>query len=165
MRYTEYKAWFIGERNKLTLEAGCTEVGPFWTPTPPLVPPWQVNWCVRFLDGKHFKVKESWWPRPIRHGGRGYRKHFGFHYGPINPASDSDGFPLRDNKTYPPIIRIDTDPYGPHLHYDGKDHIVQSDVQGLDISNADLFEFVKMVLRHRTTGEAFDKLYNFKVIP
>jgi hypothetical protein len=120
---------------------------------------------VCFPDGKHIKIKESWWPRPIRHGGRGYRKHFAFHYGELNPLSDVDGFPLPDNGKFPPIIRIDDDAYGPHLHYNGEDHIPQSRVKGLYISSTDIFEFVRAVQRHRETGETFDTIMKFTVTP
>jgi hypothetical protein len=164
MLYTEYEAWFEGERNKLTLEARCTQVGPLWNVTPVSRPPWQVNWCVRFTDNKHLKVKESWSPRSLRLGGRGFRRHFAFHYGDLNPASDANGFPLRD-PTFLTTIRIDTDAYGAHMHYEGRDHIYQQNVQGFNISNADLFEFIEAVQQHRNTGDPFHKILNFTVLP
>jgi hypothetical protein len=162
MRYEEYVAWFDGEHKGLTFESGCTQVGPLFVPTPISKPPWKLDWCVRFSDGMHIKVKERWWPRPIKFGGRGYRKHFAFHYGEANPLSDADGFPLRDDK-YRSIIRLDHDPYGPHLHFGGEDHVFQTRVSGFDISNADLFEFVRAVQLHRETGEMFDKILKFTV--
>lgn len=164
MRYTEYVGWFEGERGKLILESGCTQVGPLWRPTPTSRPPWQVKWCVKFGDGKHLRVKESWAPRPVRLGGLGYRRHFSFHYGDTNPLAEMDGFPVRDN-AYATTIRIDEDPYGPHLNYDGRNHIFQPKVQGFDIARADLFEFVKAVHLHRKTGTPFHEILKFTVLP
>lgn len=162
MRYGEYAAWFDEQYKKLRFEPDCTQVGPLCVPTPIAKPPWKLDWCVRFSDQMHLKVKERWWPRPVRLGGLGYRKHFAFHYGQTNPDSDLDGFPLRDN-TFHSVIRIDHDPYGPHLHFGGEDHIFQPRITGFDLSNADLFEFVRAVQRHRETGETFDKILNFTV--
>jgi hypothetical protein len=165
MRYTDYVTWFNGERNNLSVEPGSTQVGPIYVPTAPNRPPWNLDWCLRFSDGKHIKLKERWWAKPTRLGGLGYRKHLAFHYGELNPVSDMQGFPVRDSLNFPPIIRIDSDAYGPHMHYEGKDHIPQSKVQGFDISNADLFDFIRAVQEHRKTGDLFHKILNFTVLP
>ena len=133
-------------------------------PTSMTKPPWNFDWCIRFSDGKHIKLKERWFPRPLKLGGIGYRRFFAFHYGELNPASDPQGFPLKDSVNFPPIIRIDHDAWGPHLHYKGEDHIQQSRVRGFHISNADLFAFIEAVHRHRK-GEEFDQILNFTVTP
>jgi len=163
MRYADYVAWFEGERRKLSLESGCTQVGPLHVPTAFTKPPWNLDWCLRFADGKHIKLKERWWARSARLGGLGYRKHFAFHYGELNPVSDMLGFPVRDAVKFPPIIRLDSDAYEPHLHYNGEDHIYQPRVQGLHISDVDMFDFINAVHQHRKGGEPFDRLLKFTV--
>jgi hypothetical protein len=165
MRFGEYVTWFEGVRQNLSLETGCTQVGPLHVPTALTKPPWNLDWCIRFSDGKHIKIKERWWPRSARLGGLGYRKHFSFHYGELNPVSDMLGFPVRDSVNYPGIIRIDSDTYEPHMHYNEEDHINQNRVQGFNISDADLFNFINAVLLHRRTAEPFDKILKFTVVP
>jgi len=165
MEYAEYEAWFRQKYDQVSLEPGCVEIGPFLDPTPRDKPPWKLDWCVRFPDGKYLQIKERWFPRPIRLGGRGYRKHFSFHYGEANCIYDSEGVPLKGGDAYPTIIRIDDDAYGPHLHFNGEDHIIPNRVKGLAIPDAELFDFFSAVAECRASGRAFDKTMKFKVAP
>jgi hypothetical protein len=163
MRFVEYDAWLQQEYQQLKLDPVCVQIGPFNIPTLKGRPPWNMDWCVRFPDGKHFNIKERWWPRPIRYGGRGYRQHFAFHYGETSPLSDARGFPIKDNSNFRTIIRIDSDAYNPHLHFHGQDHIGQEKVRGFNLSDAEPFTFVQAVLQHRETGDDFDKIMQFTV--
>jgi hypothetical protein len=166
MKFSEYASWFHAEHAMVIqkLEPRCTEIGPFLTPTVvPDKPPWKAEWAVVFEDEHFFRVTENWFRRGIiASGGSGYREHFSFHYGLANPVRGSDGLPVRSN-AYPAIFRIDRDRHGPHLHFGGDDHIPQTRVQNLRISNVEPFDFVRAVLRHRSTREDFDQILKFKV--
>jgi hypothetical protein len=89
--------------------------------------------------------------------------HFAFHYGESNPTCDATGFPMKDEALYVTTFRIDTDAYGPHIHFHGENHLFQNRVEGLVISDAEPFIFVQAVLRHRSTGEDFDTIMGFTV--
>lgn len=156
MLFSEYDTWFWEETNRITLESDCKSCGPFVTATvSPNRPPWKAEWTVLFRDGLYFRAVENWYRRKAALGGKGYREAFSFHYGPSNPDVDGDGVPL-PSPQYPAIIRIDQDDRsGPHLHYGGEDHIPQSRVLNLRISDAEFFEFIRAVQRHRTTSKGF----------
>jgi hypothetical protein len=164
MRFSEYDRWFSEEVNRISLEPSCKQVGPFVTPTAsPNKPPWQTEWTVLFGDDSYFRVVENWYRRKATLGGTGYREAFSFHYGPTNPDADADGVPLRSPQ-YPAIIRIDQDDLnGPHLHYNGEDHIPQARVSNLRITDAELFNFIRAVQANRTSGKRFDEILGFKV--
>jgi hypothetical protein len=168
MYYSDYAAWLRDNHVLLAVEPGCNEIGPRYNPTQfPNSPPWNMDWVIYFPDKKHVYLYERWFPIGPLVAGRtkkGYRKHFSFHYGTTGPINPKTGFPLRDKDNHPAIIRIDSDAYGPHIHFHGElPHIPQSQVDGMLISDADPFEFVKHVLKHRKTGEDFDLLMNFTV--
>jgi hypothetical protein len=125
-----------------------------------------MDWAILFPDGKYAHLKERWYPATIsapRSSNWGYRKHFSFHYGMANPSKDSRGIPLPDRINFRPIIRIDHDRWGPHLHFDGEDHIQQIRVQGMTIDDADPFDFMRAVLEHRATNANFDAVMKFQV--
>jgi hypothetical protein len=60
---------------------------------------------------------------------------------------------------------VDCDRTGPHIHYDGQDHIVQARVNGLDIDDLDLFDFMDAVRVNRVTGRPLHEILNFTVQP
>ncbi len=75
-----------------------------------------------------------------------------------------------NSDAYPAVIRIDQDAdwRGPHLHFDGEDHIAQSRVKNLRISDVDPFLFIRAVMEHRRSGDRFDNILRFdgdKVTP
>jgi hypothetical protein len=123
-----------------------------------------MEWTVLFDDGFYLRLVENWYRRSASFGGGGIRKAFSFHYGPTNPDKDDEGVPLYSDK-YPAIIRIDedTDSRGPHLHYNGEDHVPQARVQNLRISDADPFQFIKTVIEHRRSHQRFDRIMRFTV--
>ncbi len=165
MRFSEYEAWLAAEVANTPLEPGCEQIGPFLTPTVvPDKPPWQMEWTVLFADGYYFRVVENWFRRSSSLGGHGCRRAFSFHYGPTNPAKDDNGVPLPSNQ-FPATIRVDQDVdwRGPHLHYNGEDHVRQSRVQDLRISDMEPFQFIKAVMEHRRTRQDFDRIMQFAV--
>lgn len=166
MRFTEYETWLKEQLAEIVLEPGCVEVGPFLTPTvQPNRPPWQMDWTVIFEDEMYFRVTENWFLRKANLGYRGYRAHFCFHYGKANPDRDGEGIPFR-SKAYPAIFRVDLDssPNGAHIHFGGKDHVLQDKVHGFRISDAEMFEFIRAVHEHRATGKSFDEVMKFTVV-
>jgi hypothetical protein len=164
MRFPEYEKWLAEEVANASLEEGCVSIGPFATPTPPDRAPWEMDWTVLFADGQYFRLKEHWYRRATHLGGNGYRKTFSFHYGPTNPDKDADGVPIASD-LYPAIIRIDEDDdwRGPHIHFDGEEHIPQSRVMGLPITRLDPFDFIRAVMKHRRTHARFDQIMGFTV--
>jgi hypothetical protein len=169
MHYTDYARRLITEHAKISYELGFHEIGPTHNPTKlPSSPPWNMDWAVIFSGGKYAYLKERWFPETLtapRSANLGYRKHFSFHYGPANPATDPRGIPLPDPVNFPPIIRIDKDRWPPHVHFHGEDHIPQTRIQGFAITDAGPFEFMKAVIEHRATGVDFDTIMKFKVVP
>ena len=164
MHYADYEQWLKREHSLIALDPKWVEVGPFLTPTiSPNKPPWQMEWAIIFDDGLFFRVTENWFKRKSL-GGRGLRYHHSFHYGPANPQRSTEGIPNR-SPAYPAIIRVDVDRRGPHLHYGGNDHVPQSKVHGLDISNADPFIFAKAIIEHRQTGKDLAAIMKFTVTP
>ena len=168
MRYDDYSRWLSAEHSKAMLELHYDDVqaGPYLDCTIiPNKPPWQLNWAVKFSDGKFLRITENWFRRRI-HGSVagvfGAREHFSFHYGPANPLCDADGLPIR-SVAFPAIFRIDCDRHGPHLHYLGQDHIPQSRVKNFRILETDPFHFFRAVLSHRATGDGFDSIFGFQV--
>jgi hypothetical protein len=174
MYYLDYVRWLSAEHSKIVLDPGAIEVGPLhnYTQTPSS-PPWNMDWLVRFSDAHHAYLKERWWPETIashRSANFGYRKHFSFHYGPTNPATDAKGYPVRDPGKFPPIFRIDCDKHGAnkaHIHMHGNRHIYQNRIQGFIIKTADPFDFMKAVLEYRATQSIrdFDAILGFRVLP
>lgn len=164
MHFPEYEKWLTDQVAGIALEQGCVGIGPYATPTvTPNKPPWQMEWTVIFPDGLYFRVKENWFRRGSHLGGGGYRKQFSFHYGPANPATDAEGLPM-PSAAYPATIRIDQDDrIGPHIHFEGEDHIPQRRVRNLRISDADAFDFIRAVIEHRITHDKFDKIMQFMV--
>jgi hypothetical protein len=171
MLFTDYEKWLHEQYAKIVLgpqavKAGSyVEAGPYCDPTIlPNEPPWKMEWAVIFADGMSLRVTENWFKRKPMARGFGFRQHFSFHYGPANPTCDPHGIPIRSD-AYPAIIRVDCDRHGPHLHYQGDDHIPQSRVKKFRISDAEPFAFVRAVLEHRATGSEFHKILKFEVIP
>jgi hypothetical protein len=149
----------------LEIPASAFQVGPFVTPTIPTQPnraPWRLDWALFFDDGMHISIKECFRERPAHFGGEGERATLAFHYGATPPGRDLDGLHLRHDSLVT-VLRIDVDRKGPHIHYDGRDHIGQSKVEGLTIATADPVLFAKNVLAHRATGQALHLVSGFRV--
>ncbi len=170
MYYADYVAWLKAEHASITFQPGVTEIGPLHNPTVlPGVPPWNMDWLVKFPDGKQVYLYERWRPRRSPSPSTpmlGERFAFSFHYGTSTPLRRLNGFPARDKTNHPAIIRIDLDLYGPHLHFHGElPHIQQANVRGMTIGDVGPFDFIRAVLKHRETGADFDAIMNFTVVP
>lgn len=170
MQYTDYVARLMTEHASISFEPGVTEVGPLHNPTVlPGFPPWNMDWLIRFPDGKHAYLYERWFPKkaPSRGGTTmGERGAFSFHYGTSGSKTRRNGFPAREKSNHPAIIRIDLDKNGPHLHFHGElPHIMQNNVKGMTIEDVDPFDFVRAVLKHRASQADFDAIMKFTVVP
>lgn len=148
---------------KTELLKDCSEeIGPFLRPTAtPGEAPWLLDWAVIFSDGNYMRVKESFRRCGQPHSGLGQRLHFSYHYGLASQDRDASGFPDINNSHN--ILRIDEDRYGPHLHTKSEDHIPQERVMQYNIHEADPFQFVKMLIEHRKSGENLLELLNITV--
>jgi hypothetical protein len=171
MYYTDYVARLLAEYATIAFEPGVTEIGPLHNPTIlPGRPPWNMDWLIRFPDGKHACLYERWFPLRTswRSGATmGQRLSFSYHYGTTGSNTRRNGFPARDKTNHPAIIRIDLDKIGPHLHFHGElPHIMQDKVKGMTIEDIDPFAFVRAVLEHRKNPTIdFDSIMQFSVVP
>jgi len=170
MYYTDYVARLMAEHASITFEPDVMEIGPLHNPTVlPGTPPWNMDWLIRFPDGKQAYLYERWFPMksPPRGGATmGQRGSFSFHYGTTSSRTRRNGFPARDKSNHPAIIRIDLDKKGPHLHFHGElPHIPQAKVKGMKIEDVNPFDFVLAVLEHRTSQADFDAIMKFTVVP
>lgn len=162
--FAEFDTWLITEHNKVKLEEGALELGPRYGPTAePGVPPWKLEWCIKFHDGKYILAVENYYAEKKRLGGAGYRKYFSFHYGEWPALQDTDGWPKwRDEKQFD--LRIDEDQgRGPHIHFNGNSHIPQDRVHGLEISKQSMFDFVSLIHEHRRSGKPLNEVFGFTV--
>lgn len=171
MYFTDYAIRLIAEHATLAFEPGAIELGPQINPTKlPGSPPWNMDWAIRFPDGKQAYLYERWFPARSPSRGAtlmGQRRAFSFHYGTTVPKMRRNGFPARDKTNHPAIIRIDlSDQYGPHLHFHSElPHISQSKVNGMTIESISPFDFVRAVIEHRKSGTDFDAIMKFTVVP
>jgi hypothetical protein len=162
----DFENWFDVESEKVNLEEGVNQTGPFLRPTAePGEPPWSVKWLIFFKNTKYLRLNESYYRKSSRSGGGAYRAHFSFHYGNIPPRQRGSGS-LKWNKEEQVDIRIDLDArFGPHIHFDGDDHIPQSRVAGLQIGDQTMFTFIDRIQQHRKSGAAIEEVFGFKVEP
>lgn len=78
----------------------------------------------------------------------GERLHFSYQYG-ATTSWDAKGMP-RTASDHDTVIRVDRDPWGPHIYYQGRNHIKQEDLGGsFIIDNAEVFEFIDAVQTQR----------------
>jgi len=170
MYFADYANRLLAEHSSLALGPDVVEIGPLHSPTKlPGTPPWNMDWVVRFPDGKQAYLYERWFPArgPSRGGAMmGQRLAFSFHYGTSGTQVRRNGFPARDKANHPAIIRIDLDKNGPHIHFHGElPHIEQDKVIGMVIEDVDPFDFVRAVIEHRSKNTDFDEIMGFKVLP
>jgi len=77
---------------------------------------------------------------------------------------DEEGRALRGKPDDPLDIRIDTSGGYLHMHYGKQEpHLKQSDVGGLDLRDVLAIDFIRGVIRHRTRGDEFTKIFGFKI--
>jgi hypothetical protein len=160
--WTQFVKWFTAEYDKCDLEEGATECGPYLGPTAdPGMPPWKAEWFILYPDSHYIRATENYYAKPRADGGGGYRKHFSFHYGPTPPL-DANGTPQwrLDNAC---DLRIDCDRRGPHLHYGGQDHIPQSRIGGMQISDQGMFDFVRKIQEQRNSHASAEETFGFRV--
>jgi hypothetical protein len=161
---TQYEARVQRSIAALALDVQIKQVGPILTPTArPNQAPWAFDWALLFDDRLHIAIRERFVPTPKRFGPHGVRHMFTFHYGETPELFDPEGLPIRDNAKETKL-RIDLDRWGPHIHFQGQDHIPQSKVEGLDIKDADMFRFVSSVLQHRGSTEPLDSTFGFRLL-
>jgi len=170
MRYAEYVTWLKEQYAQIEFESGVIEIGPRHNPTKlPGSPPWNMDWWIKFPDGKHAYLKERWVAMSSlsRGAAAGRRDSFSFHYGTLGNRVRPNGWPAREKAGHPAILRIDRDSKGPHIHFHGEEpHIMQDKVQGMRIEDTNPFAFVKAVLSYRKNqGQVdFDVIMGFSVV-
>lgn len=149
MLFNDYKANFEARRAALKFPDGTTHEGVGCeTKVQPNMPPWIVDWAILYPDGFHIRVKELYKPKPHPLYNQGRRTQFSFQYG-LTTARDSKGMP-RTASDRDTIIRLDHDQFGPHMHYAGRNHIQQEELDGkFIIDDIELFEFIDAVDTHR----------------
>jgi hypothetical protein len=159
-----FEKWFDEEYDKVDLEQGARELGPLVRPTvEPGEPPWKLEWCIVFQDGKYIRVAETYEIESRYRGGGAYRTDFSFHYGNFPAGQNRGGWPVwRAENQFD--IRIDHDPARKfHIHFNGENHIPQSRVKGMDISLQSVIAFVMSIHEHRRTGKPLDEVFGFTV--
>lgn len=145
---------------KLKLPPDCTLHEPDWQPTlPPLF--WQVTTMLDFsTDHKHVRI----WERYDKIAGlqMSRRVQWAYHYG-LTDTVDEHGRALRGRPDDPLDIRIDTSG-GIHMHYKKQEpHYGQGDIAGLDLRDVQAIDFLRGVIRQRTRGGEFTKIFGFKI--
>lgn len=91
------------------------------------------------------------------------RVQWSYHYG-FSDIVDEEGRALRGRPDDPLDIRIDTSGGAIHMHYQKQEpHYQQTDIAGLDLRDVYAIEFIRGVIRHRTRGDAFTKIFNFRI--
>ncbi len=158
MDYFEFKRWCEEERAALKLPKDCTEQPPlfarvhFWS--------WDFEWSLIFSDNNYIRITERYREGSAPHESN--RIAFTFHYGPL-ASRRPDGTPKWEPHD-PVVIRIDN-AHGPvHVHFGAQEpRLSQSQVDGLNLVNLEMFQFVKAVLKHRKTGKPLDKIMKFRI--
>ena len=163
MLFRDYKANFDTKRASLKFEAGTRQKGVGCeTKVKPDMPPWVMDWAILYSNGFHIRVKETFKPKEHPNYNRGERLHFCYQYG-ATTATDSKGMP-RTASDKDTIIRLDRDPFGPHMHYAGRAHIKQEDLTGsFVIDRAEVFEFIEAVETCRQSGCSMDEILFFSL--
>ncbi len=171
MLWQTYLDWFTQQYDLVIgdlQEPNHIEIGPFLDATDQRykdAAPFGMDWAIIYPDGKYFRVKEAYYRERRSTTGAGVRTNFSFHYGVANTNCDPEGFPIiRHPDTPRPDLRIDLDARsGPHIHLPTEDHIPQSRVDGYSISNADAFQFLRSVIKHRKSQIPLRDLLGIKV--
>ena len=112
-------------------------------------------------DHKHIRI----WERYDKIAGlqMSRRVQWAYHYG-FTDNVDEEGRALRGKPDDPLDIRIDTSGGYLHMHYGKQEpHLKQSDVGGLDLRDVLAIDFIRGVIRHRTRGDEFTKIFGFKI--
>ena len=155
--FAKYAAWFWQNQAAVVLEQGAEQLGPLLR-LPPSPYRWRLEWVIQFSNFKYIRICENWSPKT---GGGSHRNHYSFHYGDTPALRDSKGWP-KYHHTEPVVLRIDMmHPQDFHLHFDGKNHIPEDAVSGLDFRGLTLFTFLQAVIQHRETGTSIDKSLGF----
>jgi len=163
MIFSEYELWFQNLYNQFSLERGAQEIGPLLRQTvAPAQHFWNLDWGILFPDAMHLRLKETYCPRALAHGGGGARTQFSFHYGTTPASFGPDGFPVPKLSTA--TIRLDHDKHGPHAHFSGQNHIKQNRIQGLQLDSIEMFVFLNGVVEHRKTHRPIEEVLGFTLV-
>lgn len=175
VRWADYRKTFVEHYAALKgdlLAHSLTEFngGPLLKATPVPPPPrapWKVEWGVLYDDGYYFRVKECFNALGYPYRGAGVREHFSFHYGKAHPKLHRDGYPhMKAHDTPVAALRIDNDRnLTPHIHLNSAEHIYQERVIGYSIRDADMYDFLRAVAKHRNTKEPLHELLGITIVP
>ena len=160
----DFETWFDVESDKVKLDDMVNQTGPFVRPTvEPGEPPWSVKWLLFFKDDKYLRLNENYYRRSSHSGGGAHRAQFSFHYGNIPPKRYGS---LAWQKEEQVDLRFDLDGrIGPHIHFNGEDHILQSRVSGIQVTDQTMFTFIEGIRMHRQSGAPLETVFGFKVNP
>jgi hypothetical protein len=112
-------------------------------------------------DHKHVRIWESY--AKIAGLQMSRRIQWSYHYG-FTDAVDEEGRALRGKPDDPLDIRIDTSGGTVHMHYQKQEpHLQQSEIEGLDLRDVQAIDFIRGVIKHRTRGDDFTKIFGFKI--
>jgi hypothetical protein len=162
--FLDYKKAFDLSRASLKFPPGTIQRGIGCESTRrPRLPPWQVDWAILFDDGNHIRVRETWESMSHPNFDIGKRRHFGYQYGPAS-GTDEKAMPRTDENS-DTILRVDNHPpYGPHVHYNGQNHVTQNNLEGFfQIADAEIFAFIDAVMTSRGSRCDLADYLDFKI--
>jgi hypothetical protein len=159
----QYIARLQSEFAAIQIEPGCNILGPVLECTVlPDLPPWWFELFILFDDGMYIRVWEHFnnVAGSRRHGQRAY---FSFHYGLTPAGRDINGRPIWNNSDSVEL-RIDLDSWNAdHLHYRGENHIPQSRVKNMVISEMDIGRFLKGIMESRGSKRPIHEIFGFEI--
>ena len=158
--YPKFRDFVDAQYKALVLPDDCKETLPLDIKVATMES-WHLRWFLEFTDNKYIRVAERY-EKFAKMLGTCRRVYVAYHYGDI-VNRDSDGLPGYLGSD-PVDIRID-DSCGPiHLHYKAQNpHYPKEKVEGLQLDDMDMFQFVNGIFKHRSTKKAFDALFKFKM--
>jgi hypothetical protein len=157
--YFEFKRKFDAEHDAFVLPADCKELGdPLFLAVTQYS--WQFKWYLQFSADKFIRI----WEHHKRMAGLqdSRRLTFAYHYGDIT-ALGKDGLPTHGSDK-PVDFRIDNSLQRVHLHLGSPAHIYQENVQNLDLNSVGMFDFLRGVFKHRSSGKDFARVFGFKIV-
>jgi hypothetical protein len=157
--YSKFKAWQESNQQAFNFPADWKELSCVTKQSSLLV--WQFEWYLACGADKYVRIWERYerWPTLI---GVSRRASFVYHYG-LLVRIGKDGIPTYVAKN-PVDIRIDNIGRPIHLHFLAPEpHHDQSVVKGLKLEDPDMFDFLKGIVRHRTTAKPLDKVFGFTI--
>jgi len=157
--YAKFTAWHELNYKSLTLPTDWSELA--CKTIRASVQVWQFQWYLKCGTDKYVRVWERYerWPGLL---GMSRKASFVYHYGTL-VRMGPDGIPTYVSNN-PVDIRVDNVGRPVHLHFGSPNpHHDQSVIKGLQLDDMDMFEFLKGIIRHRSTKKSLDKIFGFTI--